>query len=97
MSPAPRSSCSTPTGGVSAVQQAQMVTQEGANVKVCAVRGNFDDTQTGVKQIFASCDEEDLPGLRLSSANSINIGRLAPQSSTISRPMPTWSAGAASG
>jgi threonine synthase len=68
-----------PYGGVSAVQQAQMVTQEGANVKVCAVRGNFDDTQTGVKQIFASCDEEDLPGLRLSSANSINIGRLAPQ------------------
>lgn len=68
-----------PYGGVSAVQQAQMVTQEGANVKVCAVRGNFDDTQTGVKQIFASCDQEDLPGLRLSSANSINIGRLAPQ------------------
>ena len=68
-----------PYGGVSAVQQAQMVTQEGANVKVCAVRGNFDDTQTGVKQIFASCDQEDLPGLRLSSANSINIGRLVPQ------------------
>ncbi len=68
-----------PAGGVSAVQQAQMVTQEGANVKVCAVRGNFDDTQTGVKRIFASCDEEDIPGLRLSSANSINIGRLAPQ------------------
>ena len=68
-----------PAGGVSAVQQAQMVTQEGSNVKVCAVRGNFDDTQTGVKRIFASCDEEDIPGLRLSSANSINIGRLAPQ------------------
>ena len=68
-----------PHGGVSAVQQAQMVTQEGGNVKVCAVRGNFDDTQTGVKRIFASCDEEDLPGVRLSSANSINIGRLAPQ------------------
>ena len=68
-----------PHGGVSAVQQAQMVTQEGGNVKVCAVRGNFDDTQTGVKHIFASCDEEDLPGVRLSSANSINIGRLAPQ------------------
>ena len=48
-------------------------------MKVCAVRGNFDDTQTGVKRIFASCDEEDLPGVRLSSANSINIGRLAPQ------------------
>lgn len=68
-----------PHGGVSAVQQAQMATQEGGNVKVCAVRGNFDDTQTGVKRIFASCDEEDLPGVRLSSANSINIGRLAPQ------------------
>ena len=68
-----------PHGGVSAVQQAQMVTQEGGNVKVCAVRGNFDDTQTGVKRIFASCDEEDLPGVRLSSANSINIGRLVPQ------------------
>ena len=68
-----------PHGGVSAVQQAQMVTQEGGNVKVCAVHGNFDDTQTGVKRIFASCDEEDLPGVRLSSANSINIGRLAPQ------------------
>ena len=68
-----------PHGGVSAVQQAQMVTQEGGNVKVCAVRGNFDDTQTGVKKIFAACAEKDLSGVRLSSANSINIGRLAPQ------------------
>ena len=68
-----------PHGGVSAVQQAQMVTQEGGNVKVCAVRGNFDDTQTGVKKIFAACAEKNLPGVRLSSANSINIGRLAPQ------------------
>ena len=68
-----------PHGGVSAVQQAQMVTQEGGNVKVCAVRGNFDDTQTGVKKIFAACAEKGLPGVRLSSANSINIGRLAPQ------------------
>ena len=68
-----------PDGGVSAVQQAQMVTQEGRNVKVCAVHGNFDDTQTGVKQVFAACSGRELPGLRLSSANSINIGRLAPQ------------------
>ena len=68
-----------PYGGVSAVQQAQMATQEGANVRVCAVRGNFDDAQTGVKQVFAACQGKDLHGAMLSSANSINIGRLAPQ------------------
>ena len=67
-----------PDAGVSAVQKAQMVTQEGSNVCVCAVRGNFDDTQTGVKQIFSRGLPEDC-GVRLSSANSINIGRLAPQ------------------
>ena len=67
-----------PHGGVSAVQRAQMVTQEGNNVTVCAVRGNFDDAQTGVKNIFAACRDKELP-FRLSSANSINIGRLAPQ------------------
>ena len=67
-----------PDGGVSQVQRAQMVTQEGSNVAVCAVRGNFDDAQTGVKNIFAACQGKDLP-FRLSSANSINIGRLAPQ------------------
>ena len=67
-----------PDGGVSQVQRAQMVTQEGSNVTVCAVRGNFDDAQTGVKNIFAACQGKDLP-YRLSSANSINIGRLAPQ------------------
>ncbi len=71
-----------PDGGVSKVQRAQMVTQEGKNVKVCAVKGNFDDAQTGVKQIFSACADgkplEDKP-FRLSSANSINIGRLAPQ------------------
>ena len=67
-----------PDGGVSKVQRAQMVTQEGANVTVCAVRGNFDDTQTGVKNIFAACQGKELPW-DLSSANSINIGRLAPQ------------------
>ena len=71
-----------PYGGVSAVQQAQMATQAGRNVCVCAVRGNFDDAQTGVKNIFASVSEKGLlsgRGVRLSSANSINIGRLAPQ------------------
>ena len=71
-----------PHGGVSAVQRAQMVTQEGSNVTVCAVEGNFDDAQTGVKNIFASAVEGTLPGgtgARLSTANSINIGRLAPQ------------------
>ena len=68
-----------PHGGVSTVQQAQMATQEGSNVCVCAVRGNFDDAQTGVKNIFAACRDKDLHGVRLSSANSINIGRLAPQ------------------
>ncbi len=67
-----------PAHGVSAVQKKQMVSQEGANVCVCAVEGNFDDTQTGVKAIFAKGVEEDC-GVRLSSANSINIGRLAPQ------------------
>jgi len=67
-----------PQGGVSQVQRAQMVTQEGRNVRVCAVEGNFDDAQTGVKNIFAACADQDLP-FALSSANSINIGRLAPQ------------------
>ena len=70
-----------PYGGVSAVQRAQMVTQEGSNVAVCAVRGNFDDAQTGVKNLFAAAVEGKLPGnaRSLSTANSINIGRLAPQ------------------
>ncbi len=67
-----------PYGGVSQVQRAQMVTQEGSNVTVCAVYGNFDDAQTGVKNIFAACQGKALP-FSLSSANSINIGRLAPQ------------------
>ena len=67
-----------PDGGVSQVQRRQMVSQEGDNVTVCAVRGNFDDAQTGVKQIFSTCQGKALP-FRLSSANSINIGRLAPQ------------------
>jgi len=71
-----------PDGGVSAVQKAQMATQAGNNTCVCAVRGNFDDAQTGVKNIFAAVTEGKLlegKGVRLSSANSINIGRLAPQ------------------
>ena len=71
-----------PHGGVSAVQRAQMVTQEGNNVTVSAVRGNFDDAQTGVKNIFNACADGKLlegKSFRLSSANSINIGRLAPQ------------------
>ena len=71
-----------PQGGVSKVQRAQMVTQEGNNVAVCAVEGNFDDAQTGVKNIFAAAVDGRLPGgncCRLSTANSINIGRLAPQ------------------
>ena len=67
-----------PEQGVSQVQKAQMVTQEGSNVCVCSVRGTFDDAQTGVKNIFAAGVPEGAH-VRLSSANSINIGRLAPQ------------------
>ena len=67
-----------PHGGVSQVQRAQMVTQEGSNVHVSAVEGNFDDAQTGVKDIFENTQGKPLP-FRLSSANSINIGRLVPQ------------------
>ena len=66
-----------PDGGVSPVQRAQMVTQEGCNVAVCAVKGNFDDAQTGVKNIFSAVRSVDAGAL--SSANSINIGRLVPQ------------------
>ncbi len=71
-----------PEEGVSNMQKRQMVTQEGKNVTVCAVKGNFDDCQSGVKQIFT--DREilaalDNGGLTFSSANSINWGRLVPQ------------------
>ena len=66
-----------PEGGVSAVQRKQMVTQRGNNVAVCAVRGNFDDCQTAVKKAFSELRGKE--GMALSSANSINIGRLAPQ------------------
>ncbi len=68
-----------PYKGTSRIQELQMSTQRGANVRVCAVRGNFDDAQTGVKNIFTQLKGADLKGKTLSSANSINIGRLAPQ------------------
>jgi threonine synthase len=71
-----------PEGGVSKIQQLQMVTQEGGNVNVTAVRGNFDDAQTGVKKIFgdkAFAKELAAAQTKLSSANSINWGRLVPQ------------------
>ncbi len=71
-----------PQGGVSAVQEKQMVTSRGKNVHVVAVRGNFDDAQTGVKNLFgdpAFREEMNKRGKTLSSANSINFGRLAPQ------------------
>lgn len=71
-----------PDGGVSPIQKAQMATQEGANVRVCAVKGNFDDCQTAVKMTFSEINNKGLlegKGKKLSSANSINIGRLAPQ------------------
>ena len=68
-----------PAGGVSLIQRAQMVTQEGENVAVAGIRGNFDDAQTGVKEIFRRHAQDS--SFRLSSANSINIGRLVPQMS----------------
>ncbi len=71
-----------PDKGVSKMQQKQMVTQEGNNVHVYAIEGNFDDAQTGVKKIFNDegfARELEEKGIKLSSANSINIGRLVPQ------------------
>ena len=71
-----------PEHGVSDIQKLQMVTQEGDNVGVCAVRGNFDDAQNGVKRIFSSADMRAAladRGYFLSSANSINWGRVLPQ------------------
>ena len=71
-----------PRDGVSDVQKAQMVTQEGRNVGVCAVAGNFDDAQAGVKRIFSDgAIRKTLAdrGYFLSSANSINWGRILPQ------------------
>lgn len=71
-----------PKDGVSPIQERQMVTQKGDNTHVVAIRGNFDDAQTGVKNIFndvALAERLAGAGYRLSSANSINIGRLIPQ------------------
>ena len=71
-----------PKGGVSRIQELQMITQKGENTFVVGVRGNFDDAQTGVKKMFNDSSLKQLlseNGLRFSSANSINIGRLVPQ------------------
>ncbi len=71
-----------PVDGVSRVQKLQMATQTGSNVNVCAIKGNFDDAQNGVKAIFADAEAEKRmndAGYFFSSANSINWGRLAPQ------------------
>ena len=71
-----------PVDGVSVVQKLQMQTQTGHNVNVTAIKGNFDDAQSGVKKIFADAEvakKLDKQGYFLSSANSINWGRLAPQ------------------
>ena len=71
-----------PDGGVSQAQRLQMVTTGGSNTHVIAVKGNFDDAQTGVKKIFSDPDfaaKMNEPGRVLSSANSINFGRLVPQ------------------
>ena len=71
-----------PKNGVSPIQERQMVTQKGANTFVVGINGNFDQAQTGVKQMFADQELEAqlaAAGYQLSSANSINIGRLVPQ------------------
>ncbi len=71
-----------PDNGVSAMQKKQMTTQEGENVGVCAIKGNFDDAQNGVKAIFTNREIADKlaeNSMQFSSANSINWGRLAPQ------------------
>ena len=71
-----------PKDGVSPVQERQMVTQKGENTHVAAIRGNFDDAQTGVKKLFGDKElaaQLSAAGMRFSSANSINIGRLVPQ------------------
>ncbi len=71
-----------PKDGVSPIQERQMVTQEGENTLVVGIRGNFDDAQRGVKEIFSDrelAEEMSAAGYQFSSANSINIGRLVPQ------------------
>jgi len=70
-----------PDKGISPIQRAQMTAMQGENIGVCAISGNFDDAQSGVKKIFAEFPEDFRKAnqLSLSSANSINIGRLVPQ------------------
>lgn len=71
-----------PKDGVSKIQELQMLTQKGDNTSVAAIHGNFDDAQTGVKELFGDrelAEELSRGGFQLSSANSINIGRLVPQ------------------
>lgn len=71
-----------PKNGVSPIQERQMVTQKGRNTRVVGIYGNFDDAQTGVKQLFSDAklkEEMARMGFQFSSANSINIGRLVPQ------------------
>lgn len=70
-----------PDRGISPIQRAQMTSMAGENIGVCAVSGNFDDAQTGVKRIFSEIPQDFCRqrNIALSSANSINIGRLAPQ------------------
>ena len=71
-----------PKNGVSPIQEKQMVTQKGANTHVVGIHGNFDQAQTGVKEMFSNTalkDELAASGYQFSSANSINIGRLVPQ------------------
>ena len=80
----PGTSCTVfyPLDGVSDVQRLQMVTTGGKNTHVIAVKGNFDDAQTGVKELFSSpefAEKMNVRGKILSSANSINFGRLVPQ------------------
>lgn len=71
-----------PSDGVSPMQKLQMATQEGGNVSVCAIKGNFDDAQSGVKNIFTDPEMKKRlldNNMKFSSANSINWGRLVPQ------------------
>ena len=71
-----------PKNGVSPIQEKQMVTQKGDNTFVVGIKGNFDQAQTGVKQMFNDKElaaQMDAAGYQFSSANSINIGRLVPQ------------------
>ncbi len=87
--PARRCRCLYPHGGVSRAQWLQMVTQEGSNVHVCGVKGNFDDAQTAVKRIFGDASlraQAEEKGYKFSSANSINFGRCCRRSHITSRP-----------